>query len=81
MAVAQAARLESQGWVALQTPGGTSVSPRERRSPRRKGKWRSKIFGPVICVYSFEDLGLDLATERARYAAYQAHYGVASEVE
>ena len=31
--------------------------------------------------YSFEDLGLDLPTERARYAAYQAHYGVASEVE
>jgi hypothetical protein len=31
--------------------------------------------------YSFEDLGLDLATERARYAAYQTHYGVASEVE
>ncbi len=31
--------------------------------------------------YSFHDLGLDLATERARYAAYQERYGVVSEVE
>ena len=30
--------------------------------------------------YSFHDLGLDLLTERARYAEYQAHYGVDSEV-
>ena len=30
--------------------------------------------------YAFEDLGLDLATERARYAAYQERYGVESEV-
>ena len=30
--------------------------------------------------YSFFDLGLDLQTERARYGAYQARYGVRSEV-
>ncbi len=30
--------------------------------------------------YAFEDLGLELETERARYAEYQAHYRVASEV-
>jgi hypothetical protein len=31
--------------------------------------------------YSFEDLELDLATERARFAAYQERFGVPSEVE
>ena len=31
--------------------------------------------------YSFHDLGLDLATARARYAADQERYGVVSEVE
>jgi hypothetical protein len=30
--------------------------------------------------YSFDDLGLDLATERARYAGYQARFDVPSEV-
>lgn len=30
--------------------------------------------------YSFEDTGLDLATERARLARYQHHYGIESEV-
>jgi hypothetical protein len=30
--------------------------------------------------YSFADLGLDLATERARFARYQERYGVKSEV-
>jgi hypothetical protein len=30
--------------------------------------------------YRFEDTGLDLATERARLARYQEHYGVESEV-
>jgi hypothetical protein len=30
--------------------------------------------------YSFLDTGLDLATERARHAEYQQHYGVPSEV-
>ena len=30
--------------------------------------------------YAFEDLGLDLATERARFASYQRRYGVQSEV-
>jgi hypothetical protein len=30
--------------------------------------------------YSFADTGLDLAEERARYAEYQAHFGVPSEV-
>ncbi len=30
--------------------------------------------------YSFDDLGLDLATERARFAAYQERFGVPSEV-
>lgn len=30
--------------------------------------------------YAFDDLGLDLETERARYAAYQERYGVVSEV-
>ena len=30
--------------------------------------------------YSFHDLGLELETERARYARYQERYGVASEV-
>ena len=30
--------------------------------------------------YSFHDLGLDLATERARYAGYQERFGVESEV-
>jgi len=31
--------------------------------------------------YSFGDLGLDVATERARFAAYQERFGVPSEVE
>ena len=31
--------------------------------------------------YAFEDLELDLATERARFAAYQERFGVPSEVE
>jgi len=31
--------------------------------------------------YDFKDLGLDLPTERARYARYQARFGVESEVE
>lgn len=31
-------------------------------------------------TYDFHDLGLDLATERARYQRYQAHYDVKSEV-
>jgi hypothetical protein len=31
--------------------------------------------------YAFADLGLDLATERARFARYQERYGVKSEVE
>jgi hypothetical protein len=31
--------------------------------------------------YDFRDLGLDLETERARYADYQARYGVESEVK
>jgi len=30
--------------------------------------------------YDFNDLGLDLATERARYAKYQEHFGVESEL-
>ena len=30
--------------------------------------------------YAFQDLGLDLATERARFASYQERYGVESEV-
>ena len=32
-------------------------------------------------AYSFGDLGLDVATERARFAAYQARFDVPSEVE
>jgi len=32
-------------------------------------------------AYSFDDLGLDLATERARFGAYQERFGVPSEVE
>jgi hypothetical protein len=31
-------------------------------------------------VYSFADTGLDLEQERARFAAYQERYGVASEI-
>ncbi|MEZ4217838.1 MAG: sulfotransferase [Myxococcota bacterium] len=31
-------------------------------------------------AYSFDDLGLDVATERARFAAYQERFGVPSEV-
>ncbi|MCH2173771.1 sulfotransferase [Myxococcota bacterium] len=42
-----------------------------------EGKPRGK-FGKHF--YSFHDLGLDLATERARYARYQERYGVESEV-
>ena len=30
--------------------------------------------------YSFDDYGLDRAQERERYAAYQEHFGVASEI-
>ena len=32
-------------------------------------------------IYSFEDLGLDLTTERARFAAYQERFNVLSEVK
>jgi len=32
-------------------------------------------------AYSFRDLGLDLAAERARFAAYQERFGVPSEVD
>jgi hypothetical protein len=31
--------------------------------------------------YSFHDLGLDVATERARYREYQERFNVPSEVE
>jgi hypothetical protein len=31
--------------------------------------------------YRFQDLGLNLAEERARFADYQARFGVVSEIE
>ncbi len=51
----------------------------EKRMRARFAKKEQNRHGAHI--YSFEDLGLDLTTERARFAAYQERFNVLSEVK